>query len=113
MFTDVPRQYFFSESFVCFVFSVSHAFASVHCCIVVNCWERADLLALFGDVYCMFVTFLYGILHQVCYLIVSFPGLCLLSSFLSILVRIPWKITKLESQHSMSGHHRPANDGPF
>ena len=28
--------------------------------------------------------------------------------FLSaILVRIPWKITKLPSQHSMLGHHRP------
>ena len=25
---------------------VSHAFASVHCCLVVTCWERADLLAL-------------------------------------------------------------------
>ena len=25
---------------------VCHAFASVHCCLVVICWERADLLAL-------------------------------------------------------------------
>ena len=30
---------------------VSHAFASVHCCLVATCWERADLLALVGDVY--------------------------------------------------------------
>ena len=29
---------------------VSHAFVSVHCCLVVTCWERADLLALVGDV---------------------------------------------------------------
>ena len=29
-----------------------HAFASVHCCLVVTCWERADLLALVCDVYC-------------------------------------------------------------
>ena len=41
---------------------VSHAFASIHCCLVVTCWERADLLALVGDVYCIFVTFLCGIL---------------------------------------------------
>ena len=30
---------------------VSYAFASVHCCLVVTCWERADLLAFVGDVY--------------------------------------------------------------
>ena len=40
-----------------FVSCVSHAFVSVHCYLVVTCWERADLLALFGDVYCIFVTF--------------------------------------------------------
>ena len=34
-----------------FVSCVSHAFASVHCCLVVSCWERADILALVGDVY--------------------------------------------------------------
>ena len=60
---------------------VSHAFASVHCCRVVTCWERTDLLALFGDVYCIFVTFPCGILGPVWYLIVSFPDLCLLSYY--------------------------------
>ena len=60
---------------------VSHAFASVHCCIVVTCWERADLLALVGNVYRIFVTFPCGILGQVWYLIVSFPDLCLLSYY--------------------------------
>ena len=44
-----------------FVSFVSHTFASVHCCLVVTCWERADLLALVGDVYCIFVTFPCGI----------------------------------------------------
>ena len=65
-----------------FVSCVSHAFASVHCCLVVTCWERADLLALVGDVYCFFVTFPCGILGQVWYLIVLIPDLCLLSYFL-------------------------------
>ena len=32
-----------------FVPCVSHAFTSVHCCLVVACWERAYLLALVGD----------------------------------------------------------------
>ena len=35
---------------------VSHAFSSVRCCLVVTCWERDDLLALVGDVFCIFVT---------------------------------------------------------
>ena len=53
-----------------------HAFASVRCYLVATCWERADLLALVGDVYCIFVTLPCGILGQVCCLIVSFPDLC-------------------------------------
>ena len=65
-----------------FVSCVSHAFASVHCCLVVTCLEWADLLALVGDVYCMSVTFPCGILGQVWYLIVSFPDLCRLSYFI-------------------------------
>ena len=56
-----------------FVSCVSHAFASVLCCLVSTCWERADLLALVGDVCCIFVTFPCGIQRQVWYLIVSFP----------------------------------------
>ena len=38
-------------------FCVSHAFGSLHCCFVVTCWERADLLALVSDVYCIFFYF--------------------------------------------------------
>ena len=64
-----------------FVSCVPHAFASVRCCFVVTCWERADLLALAGDVNCIFVTFPCGILGQVWYLIVLFPDLCRLSYF--------------------------------
>ena len=37
----VPRWYFFCGSFLS---CVSHAFMSVHCCFVVTCWKRADLL---------------------------------------------------------------------
>ena len=43
--------------------------------------ERADLLALVCDVYCDFVTFPFGILGQVWYLIVSIPDPCCLSYF--------------------------------
>ena len=60
---------------------VSHAFASVHCCLVVTWWERADHLALVCDVYCNFVTFPCSILGQGWKLIVSFPDLCRLSYF--------------------------------
>ena len=51
----------------------------MHCCLVVTYWERAVLLALVSDVYCIFVNFLCGFLGQVWYLIVSFPDLCRLS----------------------------------
>ena len=45
--------------------------ASVYMCLVVTCWERADLLALVcGE---------FGILGQVWYLIVSIPDLCTLT----------------------------------
>ena len=64
-----------------FLSCVSHAFASVHCCLVVTCWERANLLALVGDVYRIFVTLPCGIMGQVWYLIVSSPDICRLSYF--------------------------------
>ena len=59
--------------------------ASVHFCLVVTCLERDDLLALVGNVNCIFVTFLCGNLGQVWYLIVSFPDLCRLSYFICII----------------------------
>ena len=47
-----------------------------------TCWDRADLLVLLyvGFSY-VFVTFPYGILGQVWYLIVCIPDLCLLPYF--------------------------------
>ena len=58
-----------------FMSCICHAFASVHCCLVVTRKELADLLALV----CEFVTFPFGILGQVWYLIVSIPDPCCLS----------------------------------
>ena len=43
------RRFFFYGSFVLFMSCVCHALASVHCCLVVTCWEKADLLALVCD----------------------------------------------------------------
>ena len=80
-FTDRSKAVLLLLIICVFVSCVSHAFASVHSCLVVTCWERADLLTLVGDVYCIFVTFSCGILGQVWYLIVSFPDLCYLSYF--------------------------------
>ena len=34
------------DHFLLFMFRVRHAFLSVHCSLVVTCWERASLLAL-------------------------------------------------------------------
>ena len=45
-FMTVPRQFFVCGSFVLFLSCVCHALLSVHCCLVVTCWERAGLLAL-------------------------------------------------------------------
>ena len=67
-----------------FVSCVSHALASVYCCLVVFCWERADLLTLVGDVYCIFVTFPFCILGLVWYLIV-FDGFLIFAIFLTFI----------------------------
>ena len=64
-----------------FVSCVSHTFPSVHCCLVVTCWERADLLALVGDVNCNFCYFPRWYLGSSVILVVSFPDLCRLSYF--------------------------------
>ena len=42
--------------FLCLVFAMPFC-ASVYMCLVVNCWERADLLALIVVFNCEFVTF--------------------------------------------------------
>ena len=60
----------------CYFIRVCLAFLSVHCSLVVICWERANLLTLlFVMFYCVFVTFPCGVLGQMWYLIVSIPDL--------------------------------------
>ena len=77
---------FFCGSFVLFMSCVSHAFTSVHCCLVVTCCERAGLLALVGDLYCFYcVTFPCGALGRVWCLIVTFPDFCHLSYFVNLI----------------------------
>ena len=62
----------FVDLFLLFMFRVCHAVMSVRCSLVVNCWDRACLLALLYVMFsCVFVTFRCGILGQVWYLIVS------------------------------------------
>ena len=78
-----------------FLCLVLYAFASVQSCLVVTCWERADLLALVGDVYCIFVTIPCGILGQVWYLIVSFLDLC--RRFYSYERMLLYRLTILQS----------------
>ena len=52
----VPRQCFFCGSFVLFLSCfVILSCTSVCWCLVITCWERADLLALVCD-HCLFVT---------------------------------------------------------
>ena len=76
-----------------FTSSVCHAFASVHCCLVVTCLERADLLSVVSDVN---VTFPCAFLGNVCYLIVSIPDLCHLSYFVILYPIILYKGHRLQ-----------------
>ena len=65
------------------MFRVWHALLSVHCSLVVTCWEMAYLLALLYVMgFCVIVTFPFGVLGQVWCLIVSIPDLCLLTYFI-------------------------------
>ena len=67
------------------VFCVCHCHTvfklSVSCIIVVTFWERIDPLTLLYVLFFIFVTFQYGVLGQVWYLIVSIADLCLLPYF--------------------------------
>ena len=63
-------------------FPVCHIVLSVHCSLVVTCFERANFLALLYVMFsCVFVNFPCGVLGQVWYLIVLIPDLCLLPYF--------------------------------
>ena len=71
----------------CYLFSVCHAFLSVHCSLVVTCWGRANLLALLCVMFsCVFVTYPCGVLGQVWYKIILIPGLWLLTYFPSEMI---------------------------
>ena len=66
----------FFLSCVCYDF---YLYPSVYLCLVVTCWERADLLALVCGVYLGVCHFPFGIMGQLWYLIVSIPDLCTLT----------------------------------
>ena len=69
--------------YLCFVL-VCHTVLSVHCSIVVSCWEGADLMALLHVTSSsVFVTFPYGVLGPEWYLIALIPDLCPLPYILS------------------------------
>ena len=59
MLLTVPRRYLLCGSFVLFMSCLFHAFASVYCCLVVTCWERADLLAFVCEVLSCFLSLSY------------------------------------------------------
>ena len=72
----------FCGSFLLFMFHVCHAFLSVHCSLMVTCWEKAYLFALLCMMfYCVFVTFPCRVWGQVWNLIVSISDLCLFTYF--------------------------------
>ena len=82
VFLTVPRWFFFCGSFMlflsCFVMILC---TSVCWCLVVTCWERADLLVLVCDVFLWRCHFPIGILDPMWCSIVSIPDLCPLSYF--------------------------------
>ena len=76
----VHLLWIFYVFFFCLLFAMP-LYASVYMCLVVTCWERADLLALVCGVLLWVCYFPIGILGQVWYLIVSIPDLCTLTYF--------------------------------
>ena len=74
---------------------------SVHCCLVVTCWERADLLALFCDVSLFLVTFPCDILGQVWYLIASIVSL---PSFSTLMSYDKYRVFQITYHLNIIGH---------
>ena len=69
------------------------------CSLLVTCWERAAFLSLLYVMFsCVFVTFPYGILGQVRYLIVLIPDLRLLPYIYSVSINCSCWVT-FESWH--------------
>ena len=76
-----PRWCFFCGSFLlsCFTLVLIYTVVSVPCSLVRTRWERAGLLAILRVMFpCVFVTFPYGVLGRVWFLIVLIPDICLL-----------------------------------
>ena len=69
----------------CLLFAIP-LYTFVYMCLVVTCWERADLLALVYGVLLSVCYFPIGILGQVLYLIASIPDLCTLTYLIGQLV---------------------------
>ena len=72
---------------LCFFFCLAFAMplcVSVYMCLVVTCWERADLLGLVCGFLLWVCHFPIGIFGQLWYLIVSIPDLCTLTYLLYI-----------------------------
>ena len=69
-----------------FLYCVCHAFASAHCCLVVTCWEKADLLALVCGVELCCCYFLIWYPGSGAVFIVSIPDLCPLSYFYTVCI---------------------------
>ena len=68
------------DPFLLFVFRIFRChtvlFVPCRCVVIFWFWERADLLTLLCVMFsCDFVIFPYGVLSQVCYLIVTIPDL--------------------------------------
>ena len=91
VFLTAPRRYFFCGSFVFFCFL---CFSCFRVCSLLPCghllekgWPLSSFLVMF---IIFFVTFPFGILGQVWYLMVSFPDLCRLSYFLFMWAELAW-----------------------
>ena len=85
------RRCFFCGSFILFLSCfVLLSCTSVCWCLVVTCWERADLLTLVCDVQLRRRRFPIGILGQVWCLIVSIPDLCPLSYLDTNMIKPNW-----------------------
>ena len=76
-------RYFFCGSFVLFMSCVCHSFAPIHCVLWSLAGKELTSWLSFVMFHCVFVTFPFGILGQVWYLIVSIPDRCHLSYFYS------------------------------
>ena len=79
VYTDSSKAVLLLWTFFAICVLCLSCFLSVHCSLVVTCWETGPMALLCVMFYCAFVTFPCGVLDQICCLIVSIPDICLLS----------------------------------